>query len=73
MGLTLTLTLTLTSQDLYRRERSWILSVLSKGLSFEGDLALFRRRHVLPLLLAFADSPLSDLRTRLFVLGTPII
>ncbi|KAG0230650.1 hypothetical protein BGW41_002440 [Actinomortierella wolfii] len=55
------------SSDNYRKERVWILRLLSGALKTNDDYKLFRRRHVMELLMGFANSPVSDPLSRRIV------
>ena len=48
----------------FKRERAWMLRVLAEGAQTPADAPLLMRRHVLPLVMSFVDSPLSDAYTR---------
>ncbi|KAJ3057559.1 hypothetical protein HK097_000025 [Rhizophlyctis rosea] len=47
-----------------RRERVWILRLLSCGLKVPEDYALYKRRHVMDILMGFFPSPLADTLSR---------
>jgi hypothetical protein len=47
-----------------RKDRTWILRVIELGVCSHADYIVLRRRHVVPILLSFYDSELSDLMTR---------
>jgi hypothetical protein len=44
----------------YKTERGWILKLLFYGLNTAEDYKLFKRRHVIDLLIGLFQSPLSD-------------
>ncbi|KAF9159695.1 hypothetical protein DFQ26_006281 [Actinomortierella ambigua] len=56
------------SSDHFRKERVWILRLLSGALKSYDDYKLYRRRHVMELLTGFANSPVSDPLSRRIVL-----
>ncbi|KAJ3040726.1 nucleolar pre-ribosomal-associated protein 1 [Rhizophlyctis rosea] len=47
-----------------RRERIWMLRLLSCGLKAPADYALYKRRHVFDILMGFFPSPLADTMSR---------
>ncbi|KAF9931389.1 hypothetical protein FBU30_010317 [Linnemannia zychae] len=48
------------SSDNHRKERVWMLRVLATSLKTSDDYKLFKRRHVVDLLVAFFNSQLSE-------------
>ncbi|KAF9973119.1 hypothetical protein BGZ73_003652 [Actinomortierella ambigua] len=55
------------SSEHFRKERVWILRLLSGALKTYDDYKLFRRRHVLELLTGFVNSPVCDPLSRRIV------
>ncbi|KAI8902825.1 ribosome 60S biogenesis N-terminal-domain-containing protein [Globomyces pollinis-pini] len=47
-----------------KKERIWILRLLVNGLSSSTDYQIYRRRHVLDLLLTFFQNPAADIVSR---------
>ncbi|KND03819.1 uncharacterized protein SPPG_01275 [Spizellomyces punctatus DAOM BR117] len=56
------------ASDNSRRERVWMLRLLSCGLKTAGDYRLYKRRHVVDILMGFFSSSMSDTMTRKLVL-----
>ena len=52
----------------WRMHRSWILRLMTDGCTRTADWHVLRRRHVLPILMAFHDSRHADRYTRLMVI-----
>ncbi|KAJ3412602.1 nucleolar pre-ribosomal-associated protein 1 [Chytridiales sp. JEL 0842] len=57
-------TLLNSSSDDCRRERVWLFRMLSSGLRCEEDYRLYKRRHVVDLMLGFMQSAMADSLTR---------
>ncbi|KAJ3294460.1 hypothetical protein HK104_003568 [Borealophlyctis nickersoniae] len=51
-----------------RRERVWMLRLLSCGLKTPADYRLYKRRHVFDILIGFFQSPLADALSRKLVI-----
>ncbi|KAI8916775.1 ribosome 60S biogenesis N-terminal-domain-containing protein [Powellomyces hirtus] len=56
------------ASDNCRKERVWMLRLLTCGLKSAADYRLYKRRHVVDILLSFYPSPLADTQTRKLVL-----
>ncbi|KAJ3019834.1 hypothetical protein HKX48_001709 [Thoreauomyces humboldtii] len=54
--------------DNSRKERVWMLRLLCSGLKSASDYRLYKRRHVLDILLGFYSSAMADTMTRKLVL-----
>ncbi|TPX63386.1 hypothetical protein SpCBS45565_g06637 [Spizellomyces sp. 'palustris'] len=56
------------ASDNSRKERVWMLRLLSCGLKTAEDYRLYKRRHVVDILMGFFSSSMSDTMTRKLVL-----
>ena len=61
------------SSDDCRRERVWICQLLASGIRNFEDYRLYKRRHVMELLMSFFMSPLADLGCRRAIIEVNIL
>eukprot|EP01127_Copromyxa_protea_P023728 TRINITY_DN9018_c0_g1_i1.p1 TRINITY_DN9018_c0_g1~~TRINITY_DN9018_c0_g1_i1.p1 ORF type:complete len:475 (-),score=117.98 TRINITY_DN9018_c0_g1_i1:22-1446(-) len=59
-----------TKPELYLRERSFALQMLASGISDGDDVLMCQKKNIYSVLTSFADSGISDLRTRQLVFDT---
>ena len=53
-------TMILSSSPLQKREKLWMIKILTEGVLCEEDYTFYRRRHVFPLLFSMCDPRLND-------------
>ena len=53
-------TMILSSSPLQKREKLWMIKLLTEGILCEEDYKFYRRRHVFPLLFSICDLSLND-------------
>lgn len=58
------------STDTNRRERIWIIRLLSHGISNSLDLKLYKRRHAVDILISLYDNPISDMQLKKIIFET---
>ena len=61
-------TMLLSSSPAQKREKLWMIKLLTEGILCEDDYKFYKRRHVLPLLFSMCDPSLSDLYVCLAIL-----
>ena len=61
-------TMILSSSPAQKREKLWMIKLLTEGILCEDDYKFYKRRHVFPLLFSMCDPSLSDLNVCLSIL-----